>query len=242
MLRITMKHLLPLVYWTILFLTKRPVEAQVPPDLNTRGVPYPEVRFRQYEYLDNATIEAISRLGYSESTWNRPGEEMIEMIPFDDLGLMAPNTVLSLGFTRESWDCYMTHYTGDNYLWSDLATRGVQDYLIALGWTEQEWGRNFPDIYDDLWDELSPEARANATELCYFQYTWDRESLTIWTTGPPTDSPTDAPTTMPSAAPTDIASMTPSMSPSADSSDGSSIVVTSFLVVIAGAMTWALFV
>ena len=83
----------------------------------------------------------------------------------------------------------------------------VQEYALAIGWTESTWGdlNDMPSTYNQFWDELTDAQRGNATELCYFEEIWNEEKLQFWTTGPPTDSPTLAPSMSmapPTAAPT----------------------------------------
>lgn len=74
-----------------------------------------------------------------------------------------------------------------------------------IGWDESTWGGEKPSSYVMFWDELTDEQRGNATEVCYFEATWNRDTLQYWTTGRPTVSPTPAPSiisAIPTVAPT----------------------------------------
>jgi hypothetical protein len=104
------------------------------------------------------------------------------------------------------WDCYINHYL--YYEWSDLNVT-IQAYMTSIGWTDDTWGSsNYkPNSYNMYWDELTDEQRGNATEVCYFENIWNKETLQYWTTAPPTVPPTPAPTT--SASPTMVSSAVP---------------------------------
>jgi hypothetical protein len=51
---------------------------------------------------------------------------------------------------------------------------------------------NVPETYSLLWDKLSEEEQTAATELCYFQQTWDALDLADWTTSAPSAAPVAA--------------------------------------------------
>jgi hypothetical protein len=57
--------------------------------------------------------------------------------------------------------------------------------LIAveeLGWTEDMWTNRdtYPDSEATFWADLTPQERAAATALCYFQESWDAEDLSTF--------------------------------------------------------------
>jgi hypothetical protein len=183
----------------------RSVQAQMPSDMNTRGIEYPNFRYLQHRFLDPEDKLLADAFGYTQSTWDFPGTDIIEVIAFSALGLGQSDAV-QLGYTEDVWDCYINHYRF--FEWSELEGLGVHDYLVAIGWTEDKWGSSSavdaPAIFNDNWEDLTEDQRSNATEVCYFQEIWDKETLQFWTTGPPTESPTPAPTTTvsPTMAPT----------------------------------------
>jgi hypothetical protein len=179
------------------------VTAQLPSSpLNSRSIEYPEFRYLQYRFLDAETLVLAGSMGYSADTWDRPGTDIIELIGFEGMGL-GKSEVLGLGFSESQWDCYMNHYI--YYEWDLLVDMGVQDFLLELGWTQDNWGgstADTPEIYNSDWEDLTDEQRGNATEVCYFQESWNGDFLQDWTTGPPTEPPTLAPS-MISASPTE---------------------------------------
>jgi hypothetical protein len=165
----------------------RSVQAQMPSDMNTRGIEYPNFRYLQHRFLDPEDKLLADAFGYTQSTWDFPGTDIIEVIAFSALGLGQSDAV-QLGYTEDVWDCYINHYRF--FEWSELEGLGVHDYLVAIGWTEDNWGSSSavdaPAIFNDNWEDLT------------------EETLQFWTTGPPTESPTPAPTTTvsPTMAPT----------------------------------------
>lgn len=174
--------------------------AQVPDvPMNTRGIDYPEARYRLYNVLAAEEIEKVIALGYNEETWNRPSTANIETISFEGLGT-GGTTVQELGISSEQWDCFVNHY---QFLeWTELATIGVQDHFVTLGWTEDLWFQaNAPETDSLSWDKLSEEEQTAATELCYFQQIWSAQSLEDWTTTSTTTTTTSPPSAVPATAP-----------------------------------------
>jgi len=146
--------------------------------------------------LDNVTIDQALQLGYTPDTWDNPGTNTVERIGFVDQA-MGQQVLLDMGFTGDSWDCYMNHYL--YYDWEDLKEFGVQEYMISLGWTPDNWGDTFNNLVYDLdWSELTNEQRGNATEICYFEQLWDKTNLQEWTLPPSTTSSSEgSPTPVP---------------------------------------------
>jgi hypothetical protein len=167
--------------------------AQVPEGpMNTRGIAYPEKRYRQYKFLYPAEQVLVLALGYDEASWNRPSTANTETISFEGLG-NGGATVEKLGISGEQWDCFVNHYSFME--WTELANLGVQDYFVTLGWTTELWvlyridSSNVPATYALLWEKLSEEEQNAATEVCYFQQIWDALDLADWTTSAPSAAP-----------------------------------------------------
>jgi hypothetical protein len=175
----------------------------MPSDMNTRGIEYPNFRYLQYRFLDPEDVPLVDAFGYTQSSWDFPASDTIELIAFNALG-NGKSDAVQLGFTEDVWDCYINHYRF--FDWSELEGLGVHDYLVAIGWTEDNWRTSEneePAIFNLDWGGLTEDQRSNATEVCYFEEIWNKEALKFWTTGPPTEPPTPAPT----------ASFSPTMAP-----------------------------
>ena len=197
------------------------VNGQIPVSTNSsnsHGIEYPVSRYRQYAFLSEEMKALVDDLGYTENTWNHPGSDTIELIGYDGLPPNAQDVVGQLNITKGQWDCYINHY---RFLeWKQLTfivstdsffdntdrksnVLNVQQYYSMLGWNEDLWmmskvdDNQIPESELHFWDELSPDQQLGAMELCYFEHTWNDETLQDWTTRPPTVPPTSAPTTTP---------------------------------------------
>ena len=197
------------------------VNGQIPVSTNSsnsHGIEYPVSRYRQYAFLSEEMKALVDDLGYTENTWNHPGSDTIELIGYDGLPPNAQDVVGQLNITKGQWDCYINHY---RFLeWKQLTfivstdsffdntdrksnVLNVQQYYSMLGWNEDLWmmskvdDNQIPESELHFWDELSPDQKLGAMELCYFEHTWNDETLQDWTTRPPTVPPTSAPTTTP---------------------------------------------
>jgi hypothetical protein len=209
--------------------------AQVPSDINTRGIEFPEFRYRQYQYLDDEQIDIVTSLGWVESTWDIPGTDDSELIPFDGWG-GSSSFILQLGFTAETWDCWVVHYMNPNFFdWRTLEEVGVQEYFVGIGWTDATWGSldttQHPESLSLTWEELTDDQRSNATELCYFAETWDMASIQSWTTYRPTSSPSESPS-IATSAPT-VSPTVPTSAPTSGSAAANVLVSAVAIVVIA---------
>jgi hypothetical protein len=145
---------------------------------NSRGIEEPSFRYELWD--DVSSIQqsvAETGLDYTEDTWNVPGTADVELLAFSSLTAENQVAALALGFNEEEWDCYINHY--DDYSWAELATEGVQQYLITLGWTEDSWttGSNPPASDDEFFNDLSSDETAAAEEICYNELLWNGESL-----------------------------------------------------------------
>ena len=197
------------------------VNGQIPVSTNSsnsHGIEYPVSRYRQYAFLSEEMKALVDDLGYTENTWNHPGSDTIELIGYDGLPPHGQDVVGQLNITKGQWDCYINHY---RFLeWKQLTfivstdsffdntdrksnVLNVQQYYSMLGWNEDLWmmskvdDNQIPESELHFWDELSPDQQLGAMELCYFEHTWNDETLQDWTTRPPTVPPTSAPTTTP---------------------------------------------
>jgi hypothetical protein len=145
---------------------------------NSRGIDQPDFRYVAWDGINDAQqVLAGTGLDYTEDTWNVPGTADVELLAFVSLTPENQIAALALGFSEEVWDCYINHY--DDFTWAELATEGVQQYFIILGWSENSWtGATDPPESDDFFfDELSSEEKTAAEEICYFELLWNGESL-----------------------------------------------------------------
>ena len=147
---------------------------------NTRGIECPDFRYVEYSALDQTTEDAAMALGYSEGTWNTPGTQDVEELSFSTIVAAdaADEALLTIiGFTEVQYDCYVNHY--EDYSWAELATEGVQEFFVALGWTEDFLGNGTgpPASEDKGWSELTAAEQTAAGEICYFEELWDGDSL-----------------------------------------------------------------
>lgn len=110
-------------------------------------------------------------VGYTAEMWNAPSSaNAVEEMQWDSLTI-AQQTALteSLGWSADIWNCHINHYS--DYDWQDLVDEGVQQYWLALGWTEASWLGQItaPTTEDADWIGLSAGEQAAATQLCYFE-------------------------------------------------------------------------
>jgi hypothetical protein len=147
------------------------VFSQVPDQLNSRGIAFPEVRFRQYRWLEPEVQTIVDNIGYTNETWDQIGTAPFENLRFEDLGIMQTK-IQSLGITQDQWDCYIVHYL-EGYTWAELGDLSI--YFEGIGYTEIMWTWNSkPSFFNKFWDELDENVRGNATELCYFENSWGK--------------------------------------------------------------------
>jgi hypothetical protein len=145
---------------------------------NTRGIDQPEFRYVAFDDIGAAKrYEADTGLGYTEDTWNLPGTADVEKLSFGSLTADNQAAAVALGFSEVVWDCYVNHY--DDYSWDELATEGVQQYYITLGWTDDAWttDSSTPASDEEFFGDLTSDQTAAAEELCYNELLWNGESL-----------------------------------------------------------------
>mmetsp|Transcript_18044 Transcript_18044/g.25438 ORF Transcript_18044/g.25438 Transcript_18044/m.25438 type:complete len:250 (-) Transcript_18044:195-944(-) len=146
------------------------------------ALPFPHFRYVAYKDLNDDNKETVTRLSYSEKTWNILGTGSIEEWSFDGLTETEKGLAASLGFMDVVWDCYINHY--DNYDWSELVEAEVHEAYMALGWSEESWDGDAaePMSNDKDWEYLTPEEKAGAKKICYFRETWNGIPISSWST------------------------------------------------------------
>jgi hypothetical protein len=157
---------------------------------NSRGIAYPSVRYVQYQTLNADKVALATALGYDEDSWNQPGTNPTETIAYANMGF-GQETISEMGYTEDQWDCYVNHYLDSFDYWDELPNQVIKAHLMGLGFTQEIWDAitdEDPSSFDKNWNELSVEEQSSATELCYFQETWDNEGLEAWTTLPPMEA------------------------------------------------------
>jgi len=204
--------------------------------LNQIAQNIPLKRFMEWSLL-NQTEQAYASddLGYSQDSWNNPGNNTVEEWSFRDLYDSEAEGALGLGLDSEAWDCHINHYYG--YWWSDLAKNGYDVYFSILGWDEDKWdnGSSEPETEGMEWDDMSAEQRNAAEQVCFFEELWNGVPIPQWdmsvlssSNGPsnlpsnarsesptkaPIDTPTPGPTKSPSSSPVYQASLSPTRKP-----------------------------
>jgi len=147
---------------------------------------------------------------------------VVELRPWNTLTDSERLGATEIGFDQGSWDCYQNHYKG--YSWSELAAAEVQEYwAVFVGRKRVFTGRQ------TMWDKLTARERGAAEDLCFLNYTWDNDRVSL--TNLPMWQVAGA-TTMPSASPSSIQTslnrnttdtMTLSASPSSQQSSPSNM-------------------
>lgn len=177
----------------------RPMSDSIAETTNNNPFPYryPEIRYVQWNELSYATKEILeTSLGYSKGSWNYMSNE-IETKTFNELTTKQQRAANMLGIDGNVWDCFInrescvycylnilqciTHklYILHNILYAmldyssynkrDLQSKGLDQYVSVLS-----------EVVYKRWDELNDDAKQAATQLCFFQQTWDEETLGTW--------------------------------------------------------------
>eukprot|EP00573_Skeletonema_grethae_P001225 CAMPEP_0201685498 /NCGR_PEP_ID=MMETSP0578-20130828/235_1 /ASSEMBLY_ACC=CAM_ASM_000663 /TAXON_ID=267565 /ORGANISM="Skeletonema grethea, Strain CCMP 1804" /LENGTH=387 /DNA_ID=CAMNT_0048169401 /DNA_START=67 /DNA_END=1230 /DNA_ORIENTATION=- len=135
---------------------------------------FPEFRYRPWDELSlSMQNTAIGMMNYTEDLWNNLGTHVAEKNTFLNLDSKTREGAMELGFYTHNFDCFMNHYQA--YYWSSFHA----DLLVAvetLGWTEDAWTNDMqspPLSESKYWADLTPEEKAAATRMCYFEETWD---------------------------------------------------------------------
>jgi len=144
--------------------------------------PMPEFRYKPWSELDSVAQNTASGLmNYTQDTWNELGLLLAERNTFLNLPGEQREGAAELGFYSHTWDCFMNHY--EAYYWSSFHN-DLQVAIETLGWTEEMWTSDDSDVGPEsesrFWVDLTPEEKAAATRLCYFEETWNRVPVTEW--------------------------------------------------------------
>jgi len=135
-------------------------------------------RYVEWSELSEDMIRNAKALGYNEVLWDNPTvqatDTSVESYKWTGLG-DKQRYAENLGFHRLSWDCYMNHY--DDYTWNQLKFYGLDDSMIALGWSESCWEGGWC-IVNTKWSYLTDKERAAAEYICYTPASW--EKLHLW--------------------------------------------------------------
>ncbi|KAL9181028.1 hypothetical protein ACHAXT_009833 [Thalassiosira profunda] len=141
----------------------------------------PETRFLPWSSLSASDLHyASNNLRYDEYGWNIPGEAEIESWSYHDLYDEEVVGISGLGISGDMWDCHVNHYGG--YWWSDIEFDGYAEYLEVLGWNADNWDGDeaLPASESKVWDDLTPQEQAAATQLCYTRELWDEVPIPYW--------------------------------------------------------------
>ncbi|KAL7532622.1 hypothetical protein ACHAXR_009153 [Thalassiosira sp. AJA248-18] len=156
-------------------------EVDLTPNTSYFPHPMPDFRYVPWGELDAVTKNtAAGLLNYTEELWDNLGTSVAEKNTFRNLDAIERKGALELGFYIHTWDCFMNHYR--SLFWSTLSDDLKVD-IETLGWTEAMWcdeSDELPSSKSKPWIDLTPDEKAAATRLCYFQETWDDEPITKW--------------------------------------------------------------
>mmetsp|Transcript_36199 Transcript_36199/g.65188 ORF Transcript_36199/g.65188 Transcript_36199/m.65188 type:complete len:398 (+) Transcript_36199:75-1268(+) len=143
--------------------------------------PLPSFRYRPWNELNAVTQNvAGGMLNYTEATWNNLRTSVVEKNTFLNLDSDEREGAMDLGFYTHTWDCFMNHY--QSYFWSSFQ-EDLKVAIETLGWNEAMWSDESvtaPDSEMKKWEDLTPEEKAAATRLCYFEEIWNDKPITEW--------------------------------------------------------------
>ena len=137
-----------------------------------QSFPYarPEFRYTPFQKLDQTSQNiALAKLGYTEQTWNVHRLASIEKRGWDGLTSDQLDGAIQLGFTENTWDCFVNHY--EFYDWQTIVEKAVHTHYMELGWDEDSWGgdEDAPDTEGKWWGQLTEAQREAAGQLCFFE-------------------------------------------------------------------------
>lgn len=140
-----------------------------------------DIRYVPWADLPDDVINTATLLSYTEETWNDYGSNPIEDLDWDRLDRTEKMYAGILGFSSQSWNCWMNHY--QSLRWIDLENDGIQarQWWEDLGWDISSWNKyeDAPSSNDEFWYVLSEEERFAAAQLCYFKRTWDEADVYV---------------------------------------------------------------
>ena len=134
----------------------------------------PDFRYQQFTKLDRAQqIAATDKLDYTAITWNALGLADVERKGWDYLTTDQQIGATQLGFTKESWDCFIDHYS--SAYWAELVANNKASQYMRLGWSQDSWegDADHPASEGKWWDQLSDDEKKAANALCYFKMNWN---------------------------------------------------------------------
>lgn len=137
-----------------------------------QSFPYarPEFRYTPFERLDQTSQNiALSKLGYTPQTWNVHRLASIERRGWDGLTSDQLDGAGQLGFTENTWDCFVNHY--EFYDWETIVDKAVHMHYEELGWNENNWdgAGESPDTEGKWWGQLTKAQQEAAGQLCFFE-------------------------------------------------------------------------
>ena len=167
------------------------VAPTAPPTAMYSAPPAVPTRYQPFAAL-SANIQGVLQtdLGYTEATWNVPGTNNLESNAFDSLPAPQQTAITdTLQWTDDQWDCHINHF--DDYNWVELNQAGVQQYWVALGWSQTSWEgiAPAPASEEKEWGALTASEKTAAEMLCYFEELWNGLDLSAGSTASPTAAP-----------------------------------------------------
>jgi hypothetical protein len=150
------------------------------PNMLNLPTPYPYFRYRVWVNLSPTERDFAIAVGWTEETWNSPFQSDIESIAFADLGDGERAALLAMGFSEESYDCYVDHYYG--YTWEELVQFEIAPYFEEFGWTESLYDADSQPVAwaAGVWSALNDVEKNAADQLCWFQEIWESTPLGDW--------------------------------------------------------------
>ena len=142
-------------------------------------IPYPHERYVAYATIADTEFKmSINELGWvNAATWDIPGSlPELEELSYDGLSDGQRMSVDSIGWSQETWDCYINHYRGYSN-WDQLISLGVANYFQTLGWDENSWPNDHPALMSVKFQKLTQAQKKAAKELCYIKETWNKVQL-----------------------------------------------------------------
>lgn len=161
------------------------------------------IELLQYDSLSAEESSAAFTLGYptpltwdcwqnhyTSYNWTYLGATYIQVVQwYEILGWNAikwmelttkqQSDAILIGFYQRTWDCYQNHYRA--YFWDDFDThQDIKDALKTLGWLRDTWtgvGGVEPMSYNMPWLGLNATEQSAATTLCFFENTWNEQTL-----------------------------------------------------------------
>ena len=149
-------------------------------DMTPNDGPFPYVKVKQryveWESLpSDVRMMAGKSLMYNKTSWNDLGTAVIENKGWGDLTGYQQSDAILIGFYDRTWDCFQNHYSA--YEWDSIETTGLYALQI-LGWNTTSWVTKIePSSYNNTWEQLSEDEKSAATELCFFEDTWNGSTL-----------------------------------------------------------------